>query len=115
MDARRRRKLGALLAQFPWSFRRTPETRAWLARLTDEFADLPLVVEIRHATWNTPEFFESLRERGVGFVNIDQPPRTGIEPTGRATAPVAYIRLHGRNLDNWFRDDAGVNERYDYL
>ena len=108
-------KLGALLAQFPWSFRRTPENRAWLARLTGEFADLPLVVEIRHATWNTPEFFESLRERGVGFVNIDQPPRTGIEPTGRSTAPVAYIRLHGRNLDNWFRDDAGVNERYDYL
>ena len=108
-------KLGALLAQFPWSFRRTSENRAWLARLTDEFADLPLVVEIRHATWNTPEFFDSLRDRGVGFVNIDQPPRTGIEPTGRATAPVAYIRLHGRNLDNWFRDDAGVNERYDYL
>jgi uncharacterized protein YecE (DUF72 family) len=108
-------KLGALLAQFPWSFRRTGENRTWLARLTEEFADLPLVVEIRHATWNTPEFFESLRERGVGFVNIDQPPRAGIEPTGRATAPVAYIRLHGRNLDNWFRDDAGVNERYDYL
>src|SRR5687767_12675083 len=83
---------------------------AWLARLTDEFADLPLVVEIRHATWNTPEFFESLRERGVGFVNIDQPPNTGIGPTRQATAPVAYIRLHGRNLDNWFRDDAGVAE-----
>jgi uncharacterized protein YecE (DUF72 family) len=108
-------KLGALLAQFPWSFRRTGQNRAWLARLTDEFADLPLVVEIRHASWNTPEFFDSLRERGVGFVNIDQPPSTGIEPTERVTAPVAYIRLHGRNLDSWFRADAGVNERYDYL
>lgn len=108
-------KLGALLAQFPWSFRRTAGNRAWLARLTDEFAEFPLVVEIRHASWNTPEFFASLRDRGVGFVNIDQPARTGIEPTGRATAPVAYIRLHGRNLENWFRDDAGVNERYDYL
>ena len=108
-------KLGALLAQFPWSFRRTAENREWLARLTDELADFPLVVEIRHASWNTPEFFQSLRERGVGFVNIDQPPRTGIEPTNEATAPVAYIRLHGRNLENWFRDDAGVNERYDYL
>ncbi len=87
----------------------------WLARLTDEFADFPLVIEIRHASWNAPEFFESLRQRGVGFVNIDQPPRTGIEPTDRVTSPVSYIRLHGRNLDNWFRDDAGVNERYDYL
>jgi uncharacterized protein YecE (DUF72 family) len=108
-------KLGALLAQFPWSFRRTAENRAWLARLADEFTGLPLVVEIRHASWNTPGFFASLRERGIGFVNIDQPPTTGIGPTDRATAPVAYIRLHGRNLDSWFRDDAGVNERYDYL
>lgn len=108
-------KLGALLAQFPWSFRRTAENRAWLARLAKEFAGIPLVVEIRHASWNTPEFFDSLRERGIGFVNIDQPPRTGIEPTERVTAPVAYIRLHGRNLGNWFRDDAGVTERYDYL
>lgn len=108
-------KLGALLAQFPWSFRRTGENRAWLARLTDEFTDLPLVVEIRHASWNTPEFFDSLRERGVGFVNIDQPPGTGIGATGRATSRVGYIRLHGRNLASWFREDADVAKRYDYL
>ena len=108
-------KLGALLAQFPWSFKRTGENRVWLAKLTDEFADFPLVVEIRHASWNTPEFFDSLRAHGVGFVNIDQPPRTGIGATDQATAATAYVRLHGRNLANWFREDAGVAERYDYL
>jgi uncharacterized protein YecE (DUF72 family) len=25
------------------------------------------------------------------------------------------VRLHGRNYGNWFRDDADVVERYDYL
>lgn len=109
-------RLGAVLAQFPWSFRREPLNRHWLHALTREFGDLPLVVEIRHDSWNTPEFFESLAERGVGFVNIDQPPhRHGLEPSARTTSRVGYVRVHGRNLENWFREDAGVNERYDYM
>lgn len=109
-------RLGAVLAQFPWSFRREKVNRVWLDALTKEFADLPLVVEIRHDSWNTPEFFDALAERGIGFVNIDQPKhRHGIAPTARATSPTGYVRVHGRNAANWFREDAGVNERYDYL
>jgi uncharacterized protein YecE (DUF72 family) len=109
-------RLGAVLAQFPWSFRREKKNRVWLDALTKEFADLPLVVEIRHDSWNTPDFFASLAERGIGFVNIDQPKhRHGIEPTAHATSAIGYVRVHGRNAANWFRDDAGVNERYDYL
>ena len=109
-------RLGAVLAQFPWSFRRDGESRAWLDALTREFADLPLVIEIRHVSWDTPEFYESLAERGVGFVNIDQPPqRAGIRPSAHATGRVGYVRVHGRNTENWFRRDAGVNERYNYL
>ena len=109
-------RLGALLAQFPWSFKRDHDNRVWLDALTREFADLPLVIEIRHDSWNTPEFFESLAERGVGFVNIDQPHhRHGIEPTARATSRIGYVRVHGRNEENWFSETAGVNERYNYL
>jgi uncharacterized protein YecE (DUF72 family) len=109
-------RLGAVLAQFPWSFKRDHRSRLWLDALTTEFADVPLVIEIRHDSWNTPEFFASLAERGVGFVNIDQPPhRHGIGPSAHATSPIGYVRVHGRNAENWFRDDADVNERYDYL
>jgi uncharacterized protein YecE (DUF72 family) len=109
-------RLGAVLVQFPWSFKRDTRSRAWLDTLTTEFADLPLVIEIRHDSWNTSAFFQSLSERGVGFVNIDQPRhRHGLEPTARATGPVGYVRVHGRNAENWFSDAAGVNERYDYL
>ena len=42
-------KLGALLMQFPWSFRNTPENRDYLARLCARFAEFPLVLEVRHA------------------------------------------------------------------
>src|SRR5437879_2326634 len=44
-------KLGAVLLQFPFSFHRNQETLAYLARLLRRFADYPLVVEVRHATW----------------------------------------------------------------
>ena len=31
------------------------------------------------------------------------------------TAPVAYVRVHGRNYRDWFRKGAGRDARYDYL
>ena len=109
-------RLGAVLLQFPWSFRRTPENREWLADVVDTFAHYPLVLEVRHSTWNTPQFFEGLAERGIGFVNIDQPLfKNSIKPTALSTARVGYVRVHGRNYQDWFRADAGRDARYDYL
>jgi len=109
-------KLGALLVQFPWSFRRTDENRAWLGDVVNAFRDFPLVVEIRHESWNVPEFYEHLSEAGVGFVNVDQPLfKHSIKPSATVTSPVGYVRVHGRNYKNWFRKDADVKERYDYL
>jgi uncharacterized protein YecE (DUF72 family) len=28
---------------------------------------------------------------------------------------VGYVRLHGQNYNDWFREDAGRDERYNYL
>jgi len=109
-------KLGALLLQFPWSFRRTDENREWLDDLLTTFTEFPLVVEVRHASWNEPAFFAELGERGVGFVNIDQPLfGNSIAPSARATSQVGYVRVHGRNYREWFRKDAAPEARYDYL
>jgi len=111
-------KLGAVLAQFPFSFHRTTETIGYLDGVLKRFADYPLVVEVRHATWNVPEFFERLRERGAGFCNIDQPLiGRSLEPSAQAAGPVGYVRLHGRRYDTWFSDDAVIPgyERYNYL
>jgi uncharacterized protein YecE (DUF72 family) len=111
-------RLGALLLQFPFSFHNTPENRARLETLIRHFGEYPLVVEVRHATWNDRDFFHLLHDRGVGFCNIDQPViGRSMKPTGRATAPVGYIRLHGRRYDTWFTDDLTTppEERYNYL
>jgi len=111
-------KLGAVLMQFPFSFHRTVENRTYLEKLLKRFADYPLVVEVRHATWNAPEVFELLRERSVGFCNIDQPLiGRSLKPSAERTAPAGYVRLHGRRYDTWFTDDPDVpqHERYNYL
>jgi uncharacterized protein YecE (DUF72 family) len=109
-------RLTAALLQFPWSFKRDPGNRAWLRDVTGALAGLPLVLEVRHASWNVPEFHASLAAQGIGFVNLDQPlfPRS-LGPSALATAPVAYVRIHGRNVRDWFRADATRDERYDYL
>ena len=109
-------RLGVLLIQFPWSFRRTPENRSWLLRVADALEGYPLAVEVRHASWDCEEFYAGLKNRGMAFCNIDQPQlRDSMPPTGRVTAPIGYVRLHGRNTENWFREGAGRNARYDYL
>jgi uncharacterized protein YecE (DUF72 family) len=108
--------LGCVLLQFPWSFKRSLESREWLDDVIEAFSLYPLAVEVRHGSWNVPEFYASLTERGVGCVNIDQPVfRNSIKPDAAVTADVGYVRLHGRNYEHWFAEDAAPHERYDYL
>ena len=109
-------KLGALLLQFPWSFKNTVDDRVYLAELLEKFAKYPLVLEVRHSSWNTPAMYEWLQERAVGICNIDQPVFSkSIRPAALTTSPVGYVRLHGRNYQNWFREKAPRDERYNYL
>jgi len=109
-------KLGALLIQFPWSFRDEPEERIYLNQLVARFDQYPLVVELRHESWNSPRVLQTLEDLGVGLCDIDQPLfANSIKPSAEVTSPVGYIRLHGRNYQNWFREEANVLERYDYL
>jgi uncharacterized protein YecE (DUF72 family) len=109
-------RLGCLLAQFPWSFKRTAANEEWLGDVLTAFARFPLGVEVRHSSWSDPSFYAALAERDVAIVNIDQPVfHDSIKPGAAVTAEVGYVRLHGRNYENWFRDGAASHERYDYL
>ena len=109
-------KLGAVLLQFPWSFKRTEPNQEWLGDVTRTFSPYPLVLEVRHSSWLTPDFLPMLAEEGIGFVNIDQPLFSkSIGPTAHATSRVGYIRVHGRNYKDWFRKKAPVEQRYNYL
>jgi len=66
-------RLGAVLLQFPWSFKRDEASAEWLRDLLSAFAAFPLVVEVRHASWTEGDLLGELGERGVGIVNVDQP------------------------------------------
>jgi uncharacterized protein YecE (DUF72 family) len=109
-------KLGALLMQFPWSFRSTPENRAYLMRLCSRFVEFPLVLEVRHRSWSEPGMLDLLEQLNLGLCNIDQPLFSkSITPGAIATSAIGYIRLHGRNYDGWWRESKYYGERYDYL
>lgn len=111
-------KLGAVLVQFPFSFHCTPETIAHLSALLKRFADYPLVVELRHSSWQTQDTLQLLREHNAGFCNIDQPViGNSMTPTAQSTSSIGYVRFHGRRYDTWFNDDPAVpgHERYNYL
>jgi uncharacterized protein YecE (DUF72 family) len=109
-------RLGALLVQFPWSFRNTEERRSYLADLLKRFGDYPLVVEVRHGSWNHPEILAWLREQGAGICNIDQPAiGKSLRPSAHATSAVGYVRVHGRNAQHWFTENEDASERYNYL
>jgi uncharacterized protein YecE (DUF72 family) len=109
-------RLGALLLQFPWSFKNTDDERSHLLNLLDRFKEYPLVLEVRHTSWNNPQVLEWLEERGVGICNVDQPLFSkSIKPAALITSTIGYVRLHGRNYQNWFRESAPRDERYNYL
>ena len=108
-------KLGALLMQFPISFKNTPPNRDYLTELVRRFQEYPRVVEVRHASWNNYDILSSFAEKGVSFCNIDQPLLgRAIAPTTHATAPIGYVRLHGRNYEQWFEHEK-PHDRYNYL
>jgi uncharacterized protein YecE (DUF72 family) len=107
-----RGRLAAVVLQFAYSFKRLnrdggvdERSREWLRASAAAFAGLPVFVELRHASWDAPEVLDWLRERGIGWVNLDQPhlPRDAMPLTTHATTPLGYLRLHGRNYQTWLR------------
>lgn len=109
--------LGAVLVQFPQSFHFTAQNIARLGRLLDATTGWPIVVEVRHISWDDDKAAVWMRDRSVGWCVVDQP-RIGhatAPPRARVTAEIAYMRLHGRNEAAWFDAGAGRDARYDYL
>jgi uncharacterized protein YecE (DUF72 family) len=111
-------KLGALLAQFPPSFKETPASRDYLAQLLAALTGYHVAVELRHKSWSDRivETLALLNEFQAAWVQIDEPKfklsiRQNYLPNVRG---FYYMRLHGRNVEQWWRH-AKSEDRYDYL
>jgi uncharacterized protein YecE (DUF72 family) len=108
-------RLGALLIQFPVSFKNTSLNREYIERLIRQFIEYPRVIEVRHDSWDSPDTIDYFTQKNVAFCNIDQPLiGRSLEPTEHVTSPVGYLRLHGRNYDQWFEAEKGA-DRYNYF
>jgi uncharacterized protein YecE (DUF72 family) len=107
--------LGAVLLQFPISFKNTDRNRDYLDGVLEKFRQYPLVVEVRHNSWTNEGTLRYFAQKGVAFCNIDQPVLgKAVPPSERVTSSIGYVRLHGRNYEQWFDSDSR-NDRYNYL
>jgi uncharacterized protein YecE (DUF72 family) len=111
-------KLGALLAQFPASFKNEPDSSAYLAWLLEQFHDYPVALELRHRSWSDQpaETLQLLAAFGAAWAQIDEPKfrfsiRQDLLPNVRT---FYYLRLHGRNAAQWWSPDKS-EDRYNYL
>ncbi len=108
--------LGAILIQFPFSFKNAPRSLQYLDSLISKFSAYPLIIEVRHASFAREDFITFLKDRNVGFCNIDQPIiGNSLKSSSFVTSHIGYVRFHGRNYNNWFANGSDAALRYDYL
>jgi uncharacterized protein YecE (DUF72 family) len=107
-------KLSAVLFQFPPWFEANASSRRELERCVE--------LMFRNVSWLSDDeqarTFELLARLGTSYVTVDAP------QVGRGTAPLvpevtnprlAYLRLHGRNTDTWYKRVQSTGERFNYL
>ena len=108
-------KLGALLAQFPPSFKNDSHGQQILGAVIRTFGQYKLAVELRHRSWsddeNTSQF---LKDNNISWVHIDEPKfQSSVAAEIPLTSNMAYFRFHGRNKEMWWKGDS--ESRYKYL
>lgn len=107
-------RLKGILAQFPWSFRRTVPNIDHIKACREQLADYNLFIEFRHASWIRQEIFDLLHSLNIGYVSVDEPQLEAmVPPIAVTTTNIGYVRFHGRNADKWYGADG--SERYNYL
>ena len=111
-------RLGPLLAQFPASFKDSPEARDYLHWLLATFREYQIAVELRHKSWSDDAegVLDLLHHHGAAWTQIDEPKfrfsiRQQLLPNIKG---FYYMRLHGRNAEQWWRHEKS-EDRYNYL
>ena len=111
-------KLGALLAQFPPSFKCDAASLDYLRGLLTAFDGYEVAVELRHKRWSDAfgQTLAVLKEHGAAFVQIDEPKfKLSIAQNQLPNIPTFYyMRLHGRNAAQWWTHEKS-EDRYNYL
>jgi len=111
-------KLGALLAQFPPSFKADTAAQDYLLWLLGALQEYQVAVELRHRSWSDDlsTTLSLLNGTKAGWVQIDEPKfRSSIAQNYLPNVTGCYyLRLHGRNAKAWWTHTKSA-DRYDYL
>jgi uncharacterized protein YecE (DUF72 family) len=111
-------KIGALLAQFPPSFKQTSASQEYLDALLNGFRDYPVAVEVRHRSWSDDfgATLSLLNSHNAALTQIDEPKfKVSIRQNQLPNiSGFYYMRLHGRNAEKWWKHDKS-EDRYNYL
>lgn len=113
-------KLGVVLFQLPPFVYPTRGSFGYLKWVAEHLDDFQLAVEFRNGRWldqeNMTDTLDFLERHGLAYVCVDEPQgfKSSVPPVVAVTAPVAEVRFHGRNADNWEKKGIGAAERFRY-
>ncbi len=114
-------RLGAILFDLPPWAPPSEASRSQILEAAEHLPDYRIVVEFRSPAWVNDEHrddtFAFLREHGLGFVCVDEPPglKSSFPPLAEVTSPTAVVRFRGRKADTWERRGVSAAERLDWL
>jgi len=114
-------RLGTVLFQFPPWFLLGSEGREYILEAKARLGQYTMAVEFRNNLWlserNQERTLAFLSENGISYVCVDEPQgfRNSVPPIAAVTAPIALVRMHGRNAEMWAKKGIGAAERFDYL
>lgn len=117
---REARKMGFVIFQFPPWFGHKKANLDYILYCKELMTGTPIAVEFRHGSWlagrHRDELFSFLRGHKITYITCDEP-QLGTMATvpfhPEATTSVAYLRLHGRNAEEW-RTRAEAGDEYLY-
>ncbi|HKX74593.1 MAG TPA: DUF72 domain-containing protein [Acidimicrobiia bacterium] len=113
-------KLGVVLIQLPPFVYPTRGSFGYLKWLAAHLEDFQLAVEFRNGRWldeeHMTETLDFLERHRLAYVCVDEPQgfKSSVPPVVAVTAPVAEVRFHGRNAENWEKKGISAAERFRY-
>ncbi len=113
-------KLGVVLFQMPPYVYPTRGSFGYLKWVAEQLEDFQLSVEFRNGRWldedHMKDTLDFLERHSLAYVCVDEPQgfKSSVPPVVAVTAPVAEVRFHGRNVDNWEKKGISAAERFRY-
>lgn len=113
-------KLGVVLFQFPPYVHPTRGSFGYMRWVAEQLEDFQLAVEFRNGRWldedHMTDTLDFLERHSIAYVCVDEPQgfKSSVPPVVAVTAPVAEVRFHGRNDENWEKKGISAAERFRY-